>query len=262
MTTQPLPTLESYSLLLGGINPMHRSNREHLDYSKAIFEQLIERHSRIAAPRTWLANWYVLRATRGLSDRMTEDADNGLAASNSALSRDPMDAQAVAVEGFVHCHLRRDLAAARQRCSHAISINPNCAIAWLYQGTIDAFEGRGPSAVESTHRALELSPTDPQRYYFISLAATAESSAGNYARSELLARESLKLNRMHSSTWRVLAIALTEQGRGLEARYAMREVLSLEPQLNCGRYLARMPNGHLPTGQAWARALKEAGLPA
>lgn len=262
VTTQPLPTLESYSLLLGGINLMHRSNREHFDYSRAILEQLIERHGRIAAPRTWLANWYVLRATRGLSDRMTEDADSALAASNSALSRDPMDAQAVAVEGFVHCHLRRDLAAARQRCSHAISINPNCAIAWLYQGTIDAFEGRGASAVESTQRALELSPVDPQRYYFISLAATAELSAGNYARSELLARESLKLNRMHSSTWRVLAIALTEQGRGPEARDAMREILSLEPQLNCGRYLARMPNGDLPTGKAWARALKEAGLPA
>ncbi|MEO6972835.1 MAG: adenylate/guanylate cyclase domain-containing protein [Rhodoferax sp.] len=261
VTTQPLPTLESYSLLLGGINLMHRSSRDHFDYSKVILEQLIERHGRIAAPRTWLANWYVLRATRGLTAGGTSDADSALAASNSALSRDPMDAQAIAVEGFVHCHLRRDLVTARQRCSHALAINPNCAIAWLYQGAIEAFEGHGVAAVESTQSALELSPIDPQRYYFTSLAATAELSAGNYPRSEMLARESLKANRMHSSTWRVLTIALTQQGRIAEAREAMREVLSLEPALNCRRYLARMPNGEMPTGQSWAHSLAVAGLP-
>lgn len=261
VSTQPLPTLASYSLLVGGINLMHRSSRGDFDYAKAILEQLIERHGRIAAPRTWLANWYVLRATRGLSSEGSADAASALAASHSALARDPMDAQSMAVEGFVYCHLLHDLATARHRCSQAIGINPNCALGWLYMGTISAFEGKGAEAVEATRRALELSPIDPQRYYFMSLAATAELAAGNYERSEALARASLVLNRMHSSTWRVLTIALTEQGRVEEAREAMRQVLALEPDLDCRRYLTRMPNGGLPTGQAWARSLAIAGLP-
>lgn len=261
VSTQPLPSLASYSLLLGGINLMHRSSRGDFNYAKAILEQLIERHGRIAAPRTWLAVWYVLQATRGLSVAGPTDADSALAISRSALARDPMDAQAMAVESFIHCHLRHDLATARQHCEQATSVNPNCALAWLYLGTISAFEGRGAQAVEATRRAMELSPIDPQRYYFMSLAATAELAAGNFERAEALARSSLQLNRMHSSTWRVLAIALTHRGRMDEAREAVRRVLALEPDLNCTRYLARMPNGSLPTGQAWARALAAAGLP-
>jgi len=261
VTTQPLPTLASYSLLVGGINLMHRSSHGDFDRAKMIMEQLIERHGGIAAPRTWLANWYVLRATRGLSGRGDTDGDAALAASHSALIRDPMDAQAMAMEGFVQCHLLHDLSKARQRCLQAIGIDPSCALAWLYLGTISAFEGKGSDAVEATRRALDLSPIDPQRYYFMSLAATAELAAQNYPRAEALARSSLVLNRMHSSTWRVLTIALVRQARMDEAREALRQVLALEPDLDCTRYLARMPNGSLPTGLAWAQALAAAGLP-
>jgi hypothetical protein len=102
---------------------------------------------------------------------------------------------------------------------------------------------------------------DPQRYYFESLAATAELAAGDPARAEALARSSLRLNRMHSSTWRVLAISLVQQKRLAEAQAALREVRLLEPTLTCSSYLARMPNGNLPTGAAWAQALASAGLP-
>ena len=116
--------------------------------------------------------------------------------------------------------------------------------------------------IQATRRALDLSPIDPQRYYFMSLAATAQLSAGNHARAEALARSSLVLNRMHSSTWRVLTIALVRQQRMDEAREALQQVLALEPGLGCAAYLARMPNGSLPTGQAWAQALAAAGLPA
>lgn len=261
VSTQPLPTLASYSLLVGGINLMHRSSSGDFDRARAILEQLIERHGGIAAPRTWLANWYVLGATRGVPGRGAGDADAALAASHSALMRDPMNAQAMAMEGFVHCHLLRDLPRARQRCLQAIGIDANCALGWLYLGAINAFEGKGDAAVEATRRALDLSPIDPQRYYFMSLAATAQLSAGNPARAEALARSSLVLNRMHSSTWRVLTIALVKQQRMEEARDALRQVLALEPDLSCKSYLARMPNGDLPTGQAWAQALAAAGLP-
>jgi adenylate cyclase len=63
--TQPLPSLESYSLLLGSIKLMHRSNKDDFFQTRKILEELINRHSRIAAPRAWLANWFILRVTRG-----------------------------------------------------------------------------------------------------------------------------------------------------------------------------------------------------
>lgn len=260
--SQPMPTLESYSLLLGAINLMHRSSRAEFMLTRDILDELVHRHSRFAGPRAWLGNWYVLLATRGWSQDRERDAEQALAATHAALDRDPSNALALSAEGFVYCHLLRDLEKARQRCDQAIDLNPSLAQAWLYRGVVHAFTGQAQDAVRATQRAMELSPLDPQRYYFESLAATAELSAGQDQRAEELARSSLLLNRMHASTWRVLTIALVRQERMDEARASLHKVLELEPALTVEAYRARMPNGDLATGREWARCLGLAGLPA
>ncbi len=259
--TQPLPTLQSYSLLLGSIRLMHRSSKEEFLQTRKILDELINRHSRIAAPRAWLANWYILRVTRGWSEDRKREAAEALNASHAALDRDPSDALALATEGFVHCHLLNDLDTARKRCDQAVDANPSHALGWLYRGTVSAFNGEGEAAVVATRRALELSPLDPQRYYFESLGATAELSAHHYEEAERLARSSVIHNRMHPSTWRVLAIALVSQGRMDDARAALASMRKLEPALTVERYIARIPNAQLETGRRWARCLEMAGLP-
>jgi class 3 adenylate cyclase/TolB-like protein len=260
--TQPLPTLESYSLLLGSIKLMHRSSKDEFLQTRRLLEELINRHDRIAAPRAWLGNWFILRVTRGWSDDRTREASEALSATHGALDRDPSNALALATEGFVYCHLLKDLDSARKRCDAAVDANPSHALGWLYRGAVNAFTGEGDAAVEATRRAMELSPLDPQRYYFESLGATAELSAHQYVNAEKLARSSLTLNRMHPSTWRVLTIALVCQDRMDEAREALRNLRQLEPALTVERYAARLPNGQLDTGRQWAHCLALAGLPA
>jgi adenylate cyclase len=259
--TQPLPTLESYSLLLGSIKLMHRSSRDEFLQTRKILEELINRHGRIAAPRAWLANWYILRMTRGWSEDRGREAAEALSLSHSALDCDPSDALALATEGFVYCHLLNDLDTASKRCDQAVDANPSHALGWLYGGTVNAFRGNGEAAVNLTRRAMELSPLDPQRYYFESLGATAELSAHQYANAERLARSSLVLNRMHPSTLRVLTISLVSQGRLDEARESLGKLRELEPGLTVAKYLARIPNAQLETGRHWARCLEMAGLP-
>jgi adenylate cyclase len=259
--TQPLPTLESYSLLLGSIKLMHRSSKDEFLQTRKILDELINRHARIAAPRAWLGNWYILRVTRGWSEDRKREAAEALSATHAALDRDPSDALALATEGFVYCHLLKDLETARKRCNEAVDANPSHALGWLYLGTVNAFKGEGAAAVEATRRAIELSPLDPQRYYFESLGATAELSAHQYENAERLARSSLVLNRMHPSTWRALTISLVSQGRMDEAREALSKMRQLEPQLTVERYLARLPNAELETGRQWACCLAMAGLP-
>jgi adenylate cyclase len=259
--TQPLPTLESYSLLLGSIKLMHRSSKDEFLQTRKILDELINRHARIAAPRAWLGNWYILKVTRGWSEDRKREAAEALSATHAALDRDPSDALALATEGFVYCHLLKDLETARKRCNEAVDANPSHALGWLYLGTVNAFKGEGAAAVEATRRAMELSPLDPLRYYFESLGATAELSANQYANAERLARSSLVLNRMHLSTWRALTISLVSQGRMDEARQALGKVRELDPKLTVEKYLARLPNAELETGRYWARCLAMAGLP-
>ena len=259
--TQPLPTLESYSLLLGAIKLMHRSTKEEFLQTRKILDELINRHARIAAPRAWLGNWYILRLTRGWSEDRTREAAEALSATHAALDRDPSDALALATEGFVYCHLLKDLDMARKRCDAAVLVNPSHALGWLFLGTVSAFKGEGKAAVEATRRAMELSPLDPMRYYYEALSATAALSAQQYENAERLARSSLALNRMHLSTWRALTIALVSQGRMDEARAALVKARELDPTLTVETYLARMPNAELETGRQWARCLAMAGLP-
>ena len=259
--TQPLPTLESYSLLLGSIKLMHRSSKDEFLQTRKILDELIDRHSRIAAPRAWLGNWYILQVTRGWSEDRKREAVEALSTTHAALDRDPSDALALATEGFVYCHLLKDLEMARKRCNEAVNANPSHALGWLYLGTVDAFMGEGKAAVDATRRAMELSPLDPQRYYFESLGATAELSAHQYEKAERLARSSLVLHRMHPSTWRALTISLVAQNRMDEAREALAKMRQLEPRLTVERYLARMPSAELETGREWARCLAMAGLP-
>jgi adenylate cyclase len=259
--TQPLPTLESYSLLLGAIKLMHRSTKEEFLQTRGLLDELINRHARIAAPRAWLGNWYILRLTRGWSEDRTRDATEALSATHAALDRDPSDALALATEGLVYCHLFKDLELARKRCEAAVLANSSHAMGWLFLGIIHAFRGDGEAAVEATRRARELSPLDPMRYYYEALSATAALSAHQYDDAERLARSSLALNRMHLSTWRALTIALVSQGRMDEARAALVKARELDPALTVETYLARMPNGQLETGRHWARCLALAGLP-
>ena len=259
--TQPLPTLESYSLLLGSIKLMHRSSKDEFLQTRKILDELINRHARIAAPRAWLGNWYILRVTRGWSEDRKREAAEALSATHAALDRDPSDALALATEGFVYCHLLKDLETARKRCNEAVDANPSHALGWLYLGTVNAFQGEGAAAVDATRRAMELSPLDPLRYYYESLGATAELSAHQYVNAERLARSSLVLNRMHLSTWRALTISLVCQERMDEARQALGKVLELDPKLTVEKYIARIPNAELETGRQWACCLAVAGLP-
>lgn len=259
--SQPMPTLSSYSLLLSSIKLMHRSNRAEFLMTRRLLDELIHRHTRIAAPYTWLGNWFVLLTTRGWSQDRRSEAAQALDATRAALDRDPSDTLALTTEGFIHCHLLGDLDTARARCSLAVSMNPSQALGWLHLGVVQAFRGHAVDALDATRRAISLSPLDPQRYYFESLGATAELSARNFAKAEALARSSLALNRMHASTWRVLTIALAAQDRIDEARTALEHVRLLDPSLTVNRYLARIPNADLETGREWSRHLAAAGLP-
>jgi len=115
--------------------------------------------------------------------------------------------------------------------------------------------------MESADRAIALSPLDPLRYYYDSLAASAAFSAGQYPRATQLAAGSLRLNRTHTSTWRVLLMAQVLDGKGAEAQATARELMRLDPTFTVSKFLERSPSAAFDIGQVCARALRGAGIP-
>ncbi len=259
--SRPLPNLESSTLLMGAISLMHRSTRSEFDRVREMLEYLIDRHRRLPTPRAWLAKWHVLQVTRGLSSGGKEETKRALEQTQRALDVDPSCSLALAIEGFVHCHMLKDLDGAGQRYESALAANPNDSLAWLFSGVLHSFRSEGSQALASSEKALTLSPLDPMLYFYQSLAATAALSAGDYERVVQLAKASLRSNRSHTSTYRALVIGLALSNRIAEAGHTVKALLDIEPQFSIRNFRDRSPSSGHPMGQIFIDALKSAGVP-
>lgn len=256
-----LPTLEGYTLLLGAVALMHRNSLSDFKRSRELLEHLAERSRRHPAPHAWLATWHVLLVQQGWSDDPQAQARQAMDSTRRALESDPHSSLALTVQGFVLTNLKKDLAGAASSYEAALQINPNESLAWLLTGTLNAFMGNGGDALEASERALRLSPLDPLRYFYDSLAASAAITAGKYERAIELAKRSLKANRSHTSTYRALAIAQSLSGQMDDARDTVQRLLQLEPSFTVTQFLARTP-ARGAMASTVAEALLRAGLPA
>lgn len=260
--TQPWPQLQAYELLLAAVTLMHRLAPADFQRARDLLEALMERLPRQAVLHAWMAKWYVLRVQQGWASQRAVDAQLALDHSRRAIDLDDECALAWAVDGFVQTNLFKNLDVAECRYARAVQVNPNDALAWSLKGTLHAFRGEGADAMEGAYRALKLSPLDPHRYFYLSLAATAALSAGRFGDAVELARSSLRLSATHTSTLRALTIAQVQLGEMEAARETMLSLRRLEPELTVRGYLDRSPSSGYPTGRVWAESLQQAGLPA
>lgn len=261
LRTQPLPTLEAFALQLSGLALMHRASVADFERARVVLETLVERHPRAPVARAWLAKWWVLRSIRGLGGNPRDEAAQALTQTRSALQEDPDCALALAMQGYVQCHMLRDLDAAQSSLDHAQQANPNEPLAWLYRSVVHGFRGQGDEAYACAETAISLSPLDPQRPFFDALASSAAITAGHLSRGIEFARRALKANRGDLPTQRALTAALAESGDIQAAREAAARVLELAPEFTIKAYVAAAPKGSEASRQRFAQAFALAGLP-
>jgi tetratricopeptide (TPR) repeat protein len=240
---------------------LHRASTEDFERAHDGLQALIERAPRHSSGYALKAQWYALRMNRGLSSSIAEDLRRAHQDSERAVAVDPENATAHTCRGLILGFFERDLEAADRCYARALALNPNEPMAWLFTATLRSWQGRGRESAAAAEQALRLSPLDPQRYYYDSLAAVAMLADDQYARAIELARRSLRVNRLHTSTYRVLAIAQMLAGDAEAARATVRSLRELEPQLTVAGYLARYPGAGRPHADRYAGALAEAGLP-
>jgi adenylate cyclase len=256
-----LPTLEGYTLLMASVAMMHRTDYHDFDKARQMLEHLIERSKRHPIPHAWLAKWHVLCVAQGWTTNPSEMAKKAQDATNRALDADPQCALALTVDGLVCSNLLKDMETASIRHEQALAANPNESLAWLFKGTMHSFRNEGSAATMATERAIRLSPLDPLKYFYDSLAATAALSAGDYERAIALATCSLRANRTHTSTLRALALAQALSGEKDAAKVTVSSLRSLEPEFSISSFLARYPGKNLDQLKAYTGAFRDAGLP-
>jgi adenylate cyclase len=258
---EPVPNLQSYTLMLGAIALMHRMGQKDFAEARTMLEAVIGRASHQPVAQAWLAKWHVLRVQQGWSENVTQDARAALDLTKRALNSDPESSLALAVDGLVHTNLLKNFEIARERYDKALLSSPNNSFALLLRGMLHAFCDEGREAVQDTAQAVLLSPLDPHRYFYDSLAASAELTFGRYKRAAELARRSLRTNRIHASTLRVLTVAQWQLGCEEEARKSARQLLELEPALTVEGYRSRAPSAGFRVCELITTSLAQAGIP-
>src|ERR1019366_6428506 len=147
----------SYSLLLGAIQLLHRGSERDFRLSLDLLSHLVERHPRSIEPRIWQAKLYALRAVQGLSSNIELDASAALASTSYALDKEPDNSFALAIEGFVHCHLTKDYELAAARLGEAIAINPSETFGQLFSGVVNGLRGEFQAGLDSCRLAAATS---------------------------------------------------------------------------------------------------------
>ncbi|MEX2630891.1 MAG: adenylate/guanylate cyclase domain-containing protein [Tistlia sp.] len=259
--SRPRPSLESYTLLMSAIELMHRLSPHDFLMARSLLEALLERTPRHPLPQAWMARWHVLRVQQGWSDERSRDSYLALDCTRRALDTDPDNPLALVMEGFVHTNLLKQLDVGEQRYHSALESSPSDPLGRLLLGTLHAFRGEGSQAVRETEHARLLTPLDPHRFFYDSLSASACIAAEDYGRALELAQRSLRANRNHTSTLRVKAVAQWRLGLEAEARQTARDLTTLEPKLTVRGWLEGSPSAAYPVGEAFARTLREVGVP-
>ena len=239
---------------------MHRLSRADFERAKAMLDHLAERMPRHPLPHASLAQWHVLKVQQGWATDRQLQARLALDSTRRALDIRPDCAAAMTAEGFVDVNLLRDPDAGMQSYEQALQINPNDSMAWLLKGTLHAFRDEGAAAVADTGRALNLSPLDPLKYFYDSLAATAALAAQDYKLAHTLALRSLRANRTHTSTLRALIVAQAMLGDTVAARETVAQLHQLEPDFSVSSFLAKSASNMSELGQRCAQAFRLVGV--
>jgi len=253
--------LTAYQRTVRAIDYLHRSSRGDMEEARGMLEGAIAIDPEYAAPRAWLARWYVLRVGQGWSTDRKSDEIEANRHVEDAMARDETDPWVISVHGLVAAYLHHDLEKAIDCYDRALSINRSAASAWVWSTSALAWLGRGEDAVERSQRAIELSPFDPHRYYFNSIAGTAYAVAGNYEQAIEFCQRALRENRMFFSAHRILTISLALAGRLEDARRASEELMRLEPNLTVRGWRSRYPGSASEHTERFAEALGMAGIP-
>lgn len=258
---QPMPTLDTYTLLIGAVSLLHRFSRDDFFLAHKILEELTHRAPRYAASHAWLANWYTLKVQQGWTADIAEDALRSEQMAKRALDLDPDSSLALSVSGLVATNFKRDFGEAEKFYSEAVERNPSDSMAWLLKGAMHAVSDQGASAVSCCKTAVKLSPLDPQAYFYESLLASAYFVAGQYEHGIKVATRSLLQNRLHASTLRVLAACHWYSGDEQQARHYLQQVLEVQSGFSISKYRSGNPTAASKVGERMVSMFRALGVP-
>ena len=258
---KPARSLDAYDLLLRAQAFEHEYTEASFDAALRALEQAVAIDPHYAPAMALAAYCYAERRQQGWSKDAEADTKAGLRLALRALELGKNDANVLWMAAFAIRVLGADPHRARELVNRSLQLNPNSAIALTTGAFAEVFLGNSAKALAMLQRAERLSPRDPKAWYVAAAAALAYFVDGAFEEAASSAKRALAQNPHFAPTLRVLAASLASLGHKDGAAQAMRELLTIEPDLTLRKLRARLT--HLEAGALgrFADALQLAGLP-
>ncbi len=256
--SKPMPNVASHELLGAAIVLMHRGVPSSVGRTEAVLQELMDRHKRHPSPYAWAAKQRLMKIWQNVGDSNRHDAELAKQFADQSIERAGNSGLAFAMRGMIESHLERNFESAMALYAQARAAESNEPLTWIAEAITHAFADRGSEAVRCAEQALSLSPYDPIKYYFQSMAATAYVANSEYEKAERAALAALTVNQNHLSSYRALALAQGLSRREEAGRETVRKLQHLDPSFSVSQYVARSP---AKRAREYGDVLKSLGAP-
>jgi TolB-like protein/class 3 adenylate cyclase/Flp pilus assembly protein TadD len=249
--------LGAWDLVMQANSVFWRMTRADVDATIAILRKAVQRYPDYAPAQSMLAFALLFRAIATGAFR-GQDLPDALALASRAAELDDSDPWAHLALGWAAL-LRRRTEIAVEQYQRALDINPNFAAAHGHLGMAYALDDQSDKAVVHMEQAIRMSPHDPQTFLFNTNLAIAHYLSGRYAEAVVVGRKAVQQRPAFTPGLRIYSASLAQAGQIDEARAALDQLKSLQPETSIAWIEENLP--YKPQAMAKLVAgLRKAGL--
>ena len=261
VTARPPVNPTAYDMMLRALPLMTRLERPLFMQAGELLRQATLLEPDYAASHACYAYWYVFLVSQG----WVEDAQAGMVEAgrlaDRAVSLDPQDAKALTIAGHVRSYLYHRHREAITLHERALSLNPNLAMAWNLSGLAFAYVGDLDEAARRIARSKQLSPLDPQAFFFDTGRVLVALLRHDLDAAEAIGREVTSMNPNYAAAFLPYLSALGHLGRQPDAALMLARLRALRPEFSMAQFLATTPLERPEHRDYQAQGLRLAGVP-
>ncbi|MGK7870894.1 winged helix-turn-helix domain-containing tetratricopeptide repeat protein [Falsiroseomonas sp. E2-1-a20] len=257
---KPTESLDAYDFYLRALPHHYAKTQVDNDTCLALLRRAIALDPRFSLAKAFAAFSLLQQEIQGWSS--PDERDEGIRLAREALSDAQDDPATLRCAGQAVAWLAQDRAGGWAALDRALALNPNSAQVLGSAAWILNYLGEAERAVVMFHRAIRLSPLDPEMAFFLSGLGFAALMLCRYEEALVAGTQSIPLQPGRATGHRVVVGALHALGRLDEARAAARRYQAANPagaRVFADRIRWLFADDHFTL--ALIQALRDAGLP-
>ena len=254
-----LTNLDAWESYQRGLWHLYRFNKADNAEAQRLFREAIASSENFAPAYSGLTHAFYYSYMHGYPTERDAVLSEAFETGRKAVAIDERDADVHFALGRI-LYLKRDYNASISELEAAVSFNSSFSHAHIGLATVLLYMGEWKRAIESSDRAIRLSPRDPLLWIVLVVKALALLCTGQLDQAEAAARLAARHPTAAVSTYIVLASVLGHLDNGAEARRVLADALLLKSDIDAVFVAQILPFENSENSEYVIEGLHKAGM--